>query len=149
MKKTLFIVALSLVEMSTAWSSNVETNVLKNDTEPVSKKETKLNVSKSTGCTIRYHYFPNMQAYYDLKEKVYYFQENGQWYTSDILPTNYGGYSIFKNEKVQITDYDGDNPETMIKIHSKKFPYNSKGRIKRPAENMIGNDLETEQIAIN
>ncbi|WP_374549971.1 hypothetical protein [Flavobacterium sp.] len=143
MKKILLMIVISISGITSLQANNNEPDGSKKG------NEVKLNISKSTGCTIRYHYYPNLQAYYDLKEKLYYFQMNGEWFTGENLPDNYGGYSLFKNEKVQITDYDGDNPETMIKIHTKTFPYNAKGRIKRPVENMIGNDILSTELASN
>lgn len=77
---------------------------------------------------LRYYYFPNLEAYFDLKEKVYLYKEQGEWVEAEELPKNYGGYSLYNKVKVNITDYDGDEPYLMIDIHKKKYPYNSKGR---------------------
>ena len=57
---------------------------------------------------------------------------NGQWEKAENLPTNYGGYSLFNKVRVNITDYDGDEPYEQIKIHKKMYPYNSKGRFSNP-----------------
>jgi len=77
---------------------------------------------------IRYYYFPNLEAYFDLQEKVYLFRENGEWVEAEELPKNYGGYSLYNKVRVTITDYDGDEPYLMIDAHKKKYPYNAKGR---------------------
>jgi len=87
-----------------------------------------LPIDKKTNCYIRYHYFPNLQAYFDNLKKVYYYRLNGKWTSSNELPENYGGYSLYNKARVIITDYDGENPEQFIHIHKKKYPYNSKGR---------------------
>lgn len=109
-------------------------------------EEKKLTVDKQTSCELRYYYFPNMQAYYDMKDEVFRFQVNNEWTTSGELPQYYGGYSLFKNEKVIITDYDGDQPEQFIKTHKEQYPFNPKGRIKRPTQPVLDHQ---DALAIN
>jgi hypothetical protein len=77
---------------------------------------------------IRYFYFPNIQAYFDLQEKVYLYKDQGEWIEAEELPKNYGGYSLYNKSRVSITDYDGDEPYLMLEIHKKTYPYNAKGR---------------------
>lgn len=77
---------------------------------------------------VRYWYFPNIEAYFDLQEKVYLYKDKGEWNEAEELPTNYGGYSLYNKVKVVIEDYDGDEPYLLLPIHKKLFPYNSKGR---------------------
>jgi len=77
---------------------------------------------------IRYYYFPNLEAYFDLQEKVYLYRENGEWTEAEQLPTNYGGYSLYNKVRVTIENYDGDEPYLMLAEHKKMYPYNSKGR---------------------
>ncbi len=101
------------------------------------EEEKKLPIDPQTNCEIRYYYFPNMEAYYDLKNEVYHYQMNKVWTTSASLPPCYGGYSIYKKERVVLTDFEGDNPQQLIKEHRKMFPYNSKGRVKRPNQPII------------
>ena len=99
-----------------------------------SKKEEKKGnqeviVSKKN---VRFEYYPNLEAYFDKTKKVFIYRENGEWVTGETLPERVGGYSLFKNYKVEITDYDGDTPYDLIKTHRKLFPYNSKGRFEKP-----------------
>ncbi|MDI9256961.1 hypothetical protein [Flavobacterium sedimenticola] len=89
-------------------------------------------VAATSNSEIRYYYFPNMEAYYDMENQVFRYQHNKTWMVSPQLPPNYGGYSLYKNERVVLTDYYGDHPEQFIKEHRKQYPYNPKGRIKRP-----------------
>jgi hypothetical protein len=96
-----------------------------------------LPVDKETDCELRYYYFPNMQVYYDMKKGLYHYQKDQSWIVATELPRNYGGYSLFKNERVLITDFDGEQPEIFIKIHKKMYPYNPKGRIKRPLQSIV------------
>ncbi|MCF6132208.1 hypothetical protein [Flavobacterium wongokense] len=77
---------------------------------------------------IRYYYFPNLEAYFDLQEKVYLYKEDGEWVEAEELPKNYGGYSLYNKVRVSIEDYDGDEPYLLLAEHKKKYPYNAKGR---------------------
>ena len=86
-----------------------------------------LKFDATTNCQIRYNYYPNMCSYYDKLEKVYIYKEKGQWLKNENLPTLYGGYSLFTGIRVEITDYDDDNPQTQLKSHKKLFPYNKNG----------------------
>lgn len=95
--------------------------------ETAPKRES-LPIDKKTNCYIRYYYYPNLQAYFDNLEMVYYYKENGEWKTAPELPQNYGGYSIYNKVRVVINDYDDDKPYDLLSIHKKRFPYNSKGR---------------------
>ena len=80
-----------------------------------------LKFNSQTNCQLRYLYFPNLQAYFDKLDKVYIFQEKGEWIKAEELPNNYGGYSLYSKVRVVITDYDEDQPFTQIKIHKKQF----------------------------
>jgi hypothetical protein len=91
-----------------------------------------LPFDSKTNCYIRYYYYPNLEAYFDNLELVYHYKVNGQWEKAENLPTNYGGYSLFNKVRVNITDFDGDKPYQLLKIHKKMYPYNSKGRFSNP-----------------
>ncbi len=122
----LLFAALSIIEV------NAQTN-----------KEKKLTIDPQTNCELRYFYFPNMEAYYDMKNEVFHYQENNTWATNTQLPPNYGGYSLYKKERVVLTDFEDDNPEKLIKTHRKMYPYNPKGRIQRPTQPILGEDATT------
>jgi hypothetical protein len=86
------------------------------------------NSTKSNSTEIRYYYFPNIQAYFDLNEKVYLYKDKGEWIEAEELPKYYGGYSLYNKARVSITDYFGDEPYLLLETHKKLYPYNSKGR---------------------
>ena len=94
------------------------------------KPADKASVSSTaqTKGTSRYYYFPNLQAYFDNANMVYYYKLNNEWQTSEELPVNYGGYSLYNKAYVIIKDYDGENPQQFLNVHKKLYPYNSKGR---------------------
>ena len=112
-------VMLALVLVLTFSSSHAQNTKTKKENLPIDKK---------TNCYIRYYYFPNLQAYFDNLEMVYYYKESGEWKTAPELPKNYGGYSLYNKARVTITDYDDDQPYNLLQIHKKLYPYNSKGR---------------------
>lgn len=94
----------------------------------VSPSETELPV-----VGIRYYYYPNLDAYYDSRDNVYWYEEkNGQWVKSKGLKSGYRGYSLFNSVRVAITDYNGDQPYTKLEKHRKQFPKNYSSRRKPP-----------------
>ena len=95
--------------------------------ESAIKKES-LPIDPKTNCYIRYYYFPNLEAYFENLQLVYYYKEKEEWKTAPELPENYGGYSIYNKTRVTITNFDDDNPWQLILLHKKIYPYNSKGR---------------------
>jgi hypothetical protein len=102
-------------------SSELFSQELTNNTENSSP------VAMSKG-TSRYYYFPNLQAYFDNSNMVYYYKFNNEWQTAEELPENYGGYSLYNKAYVIIKDYDGENPQQFLNVHKKLYPYNAKGR---------------------
>lgn len=71
----------------------------------------------------RYYFYPNLLAYYDNKTSDYVYKLKGVWTRSKSLPNAYGGYSIYNNYRVEISDYKGDNPNEKISEHKKLYPY--------------------------
>lgn len=96
--------------------------------QPFNDNVSSLPLDSRTNCYIRYYYFPNLQVYFDNLKLVYYYKIKGEWQTAEELPTNFGGYSLYNNYRVIITDYDEEEPYQLIKTHKKMYPYNSKGR---------------------
>lgn len=94
-------------------------------------KKKYLPIDKTTNCQLRYHYFPNMEVYFDNLENIYHYKIKGNWITSSELPENYGGYSLYKNVRVMITDFDDENPFQLFKTHKKIYPYSANGKIKK------------------
>lgn len=96
----------------------------RNSAEPILVKD------PVTQCTYRYHYYPNLGAYYDAKTNIYIFRQNGEWKKAKEIPSGYMGYSLNNKVNVVISDYDGDDPTQFIKIHRKMYPYNFHQRLK-------------------
>lgn len=112
-RKTLLVIAFIICNTITAQVTYLDNNNLK--------------FNPQNNCQLRYLYFPNMQAYYDKLNKVYIYQNKGEWITAKELPTLYGGYSIYSKVRVEITDFDDDKPYTQLKNHKKQFPYSKNG----------------------
>jgi hypothetical protein len=95
----------------------------------------KLAIDSETNCYLRYYYFPNLQAYFDLLNREYIFKHNGEWHYAAELPQNYGGYSLYKTTRTFITDYDGEEPFQFLDTHKKTYPYSKNGIIKKNTKN--------------
>ena len=90
-------------------------------------------VDPITQCSLRYYYYPNIEAYFDTQKSIYYYQEKGEWKTAEEIPSGYRGYSMNNKVSVYITDYDDDLITQFVKIHKKQFPYSANGRFMRKA----------------
>ncbi|WP_264521401.1 hypothetical protein [Flavobacterium sp. N1994] len=133
MKKSIIIMLLVVKALTAnAQNKNEKTVIFSDDASSI------CNDSSGSGKnTTSYYYFPNMQVYFDLEKKMYHYQVGKDWLTSEELPLYYGGYSLFKNERVMVYIAKDEAPQNYIKQHRKEFPYNPKGRIKRPSSAMV------------
>jgi len=43
---------------------------------------------------VRYYYFPDIETYYDLSNRVFVYLDNGQWIYSQSLPVIYAGFDL-------------------------------------------------------
>lgn len=71
--------------------------------------------------SIRYYYYPNLEAYYDLHETVYIYKIDGKWKSTKYLSPNYRGYSIYNKHFEIIKGLVTDDPTVMYEIHKKKY----------------------------
>jgi len=83
----------------------------------------KLDINPDNGCQLRYEFYPNYDAYYDVKEDIYLVLDKGTWIKVDYINRSYRGYSVYNNTHYTIKDYDGDDITNLYPIHKKKFPY--------------------------
>lgn len=96
-----------------------------------SKSSSAKATETSLDTSFRYYYYPNLQAYYDIQSNLFLFRVNKEWVSAESIPDSYGGYSLYNNHRVKITDYDGDDITDMLSIHKLLYPYNAKGRLKK------------------
>jgi hypothetical protein len=50
------------------------------------------------------YYLPDVQAYYNVQDRQYRYQENGRWVTSASLPGQYRNYNLYTGHKVVINE---------------------------------------------
>ena len=111
MKTTLQLIAVILI-FTTNVFAQAELDTINNSHKANSKTE------------IRYYYFPNLMAYYDIKTDNYVYKQNDKWIMSEFIDSNYRGYSLNNNFYVAIKDYDGDQPYLLNSEHKQKYPAN-------------------------
>jgi hypothetical protein len=121
MNKIIFFLAALLV-VNGVIGQNI---TLKKDTLQKTKA-----VKKNNSDNIRYYYYPNLEAYFDLKHRVYIYKVNGVWIQKQAIPANYRGYSMYNKRYVILSDVhvSNDKPYLLINQHKKKYPPNFKGR---------------------
>ncbi|MDB5231976.1 MAG: hypothetical protein JWN76_2781 [Chitinophagaceae bacterium] len=51
-----------------------------------------------------YYYMPDMNAYYYVPERVFVYNENGNWLRSSRLPSRYSNYDLRRIRKVVVRD---------------------------------------------
>lgn len=129
LKNTLFLLII-LLTINSVEAQNAE------KLSDVSKTPAAQNINgqlidPGTNCVLRYYYFPNLEAYYDTQKNIYHFIEGGQWVTKNEIPAGYRGYSLYNKVNVIIKDYDDEDPTQFIRVHKKRYPYITKGAIKK------------------
>lgn len=79
---------------------------------------------------VRYYYYPNLEAYFDNKIKMFISKRNGIWITSKTLNFNSRGYSLRNGFHVMLIDFYDDNPQVLYDEHKLKYPadFSSKQR---------------------
>jgi len=111
--KTLFCIIFSTIVLN-AFQAEAQTKI---ESVSITSQLNKNN------CTLRYYYYPNLEAYYDLQKDIYMYMQNGEWKTAKEIPSGYKGYSLNNKINVPINDYDDDNVLQFIAQHKKKYPY--------------------------
>jgi hypothetical protein len=65
-----------------------------------------------------YHYYPDVQVYFDISKEVYFYMKGQSWQVSASLPrglhVQLGGHVVIQ--------LDSDKPYTRFKDHKKKYP---------------------------
>ncbi|WNM18228.1 hypothetical protein [Flavobacterium capsici] len=80
--------------------------------------------------SFRYYYYPNLEAYFDVRLKKYIYKDKEKWVYADKIPSNYRGYSAYNKYYIILTDVKPDNeePYLLIEQHKKKYPADYKGK---------------------
>ena len=85
----------------------------------------------------RYYYIPDIESYYDIRNKNFVYMKDGTWVKTTDLPASYKDYDLYDGYKVVLTDdaepyadfdkmkvkyakgYKGD-PQKTVKIKKRK-----------------------------
>lgn len=135
MMKNFKILALVFVSLffNNIQAQNEEDKALNEETvvyEEVVDRST-LKYDNVTQCQIRYYYYPNIEAYYDILKEIYYIKEDGEWTIVEQIPSNFRGYSVYNNANIPVDDYEDDNITEMLPIHKKRFGYITKEKVRK------------------
>ena len=82
---------------------------------------------------IRYYYYPNLQAYFDTRNTVFIYINNGEWISSDTISPSYRGYCLKNGFFVELKDLYEDQPYKYIEQHKQKYPADFSGKRKPKA----------------
>ena len=69
---------------------------------------------------VEYYYYPEIEAYFDVRSSVYIYFDQGRWVRSRNLPRYYSNYDVYRGYKVVI-DYRGRDPYSHFHTHKKAY----------------------------
>jgi len=73
---------------------------------------------------VEYYYLPDIETYYSVPQRRYYYFENGIWIGRSTLPVRYSSYNIYNSYKVVLNE---PNPWKNHKNFKEKY-YSYAGR---------------------
>jgi hypothetical protein len=82
--------------------------------------------------SVRYYYFPDISAYYDVTKNHFIAWNGGKWTISPQLPAAHKNLDLQAARKV-ILDFTGENPHFYFQKHQKEFPKQSTA-VSKPEE---------------
>jgi hypothetical protein len=53
---------------------------------------------------VEYYYLPDIEAYYNVPQRKYYYQEKGRWASGTLLPNRYRGFDLYHAYKVVVNE---------------------------------------------
>ncbi len=118
MKKSVYLIALFFLLVGN------QTNAQEKNSVAIGSESNSI----ATNNTVKYQYYPNLEAYFNTETSEFIYKEKGEWKTAKEIPSGFRGYSIFNNYRVNITDYFDDKPYEKLANHKKQFPYYSNDR---------------------
>ncbi|MBI2417165.1 MAG: hypothetical protein HYV28_04560 [Ignavibacteriales bacterium] len=54
--------------------------------------------------TVQYYYLPDMDAYYYVPQRLFYFHEGGRWIGRSALPVRYKNFDMYRTYKVVVNE---------------------------------------------
>ena len=84
--------------------------------------------TEETDTSLRYYFYPNLDAYFDIDTSEFVYKQEGKWIRNEYLSSSYRGYSAYNNYHVEILDYFGDTPFDNLAANRVSYPQDFKGR---------------------
>lgn len=81
--------------------------------------------------SVRYYYLPDIEAYYDVRNKMFIYFSGNTWIHRSYLPARYKNYDLYRGYKVVLKDYHGDSPYTHFKENKFNYAKGYKGSVQR------------------
>ncbi len=53
---------------------------------------------------VEYYYLPDIEAYYNVSQHMFYYQEGGRWIGRSSLPRRYRNYNLYNSYKVVVNE---------------------------------------------
>ena len=67
---------------------------------------------------VNYYYLPDIDAYYNVPQRRYYYMENNRWRSGANLPTRYRGTDLYNTRKVVVNE---SSPWTKNNVNKTKY----------------------------
>ena len=77
--------------------------------------------------TQEYYYLPDVNSYYDIRERQFIYYSNGGWIRASQLAPRYRSYNLNGGNIVVLHDYHGHNPYVNYKSHKIKYGKGNSG----------------------
>ncbi len=71
--------------------------------------------------TEEYYFLPEIESYYDIRQKQFIYLNNGVWVRTRALPSRYRGYNLNNGQVVILNDYRGKSPFRYYSKHKVKY----------------------------
>ncbi len=79
-----------------------------------------------------YYYLPDVDAYYDVPNKVFIYQENNRWVNRTSLPARYRNYDLYSGYKVVVNE-----PKPYLKANYYRTTYGKYKNGRGPKQTII------------
>jgi hypothetical protein len=81
--------------------------------------------------SVRYYYLPDVEAYYDVQNSMFIYQQGNTWVHRSSLPGLYKNYDLYGGYKVVMNDYHGNAPYANFREYKVKYAHGYRGRAQR------------------
>jgi hypothetical protein len=74
---------------------------------------------------VEYYYLPEIDAYYSVPTRTYYYMENGYWVNRSYLPARYRNYDLYRGRKIVINEA---RPYLQHTVYRTRYARSNEGR---------------------